>query len=117
MIRRSPTDADTATFPAAPCRCGESQAGQVAAWYLRTIEEAAAYLNIPAATLRDKVTARRVPFTRIGRHVRFSPDHLAGIIAAGETATRASAIGRNRKTVRPVGSPDELSTAHLPRRD
>ncbi|HEU0130946.1 MAG TPA: helix-turn-helix domain-containing protein [Mycobacteriales bacterium] len=52
---------------------------------LFTIAEAAAYLNIPTTTLRDKVTRRAVPFTRIGRHVRFTPDHIAAIIAAGET--------------------------------
>lgn len=76
--------------------------------YLRTIDEAAAYLNVPAATLRDKVTARQVPFTRIGRHVRFSPDHLAAIIAAGETAARTSP-GRSRRVRPPADSRDEVS--------
>jgi excisionase family DNA binding protein len=52
---------------------------------LLTIAEAAAYLNIPVTTLRDKVTQRAVPFTRIGRHVRFTDAHLAAIIAAGES--------------------------------
>jgi excisionase family DNA binding protein len=37
---------------------------------LRNIAEAAEFLGIPEKTLRDKVTARLVPHTRIGRHVR-----------------------------------------------
>ena len=69
---------------------------------LLTIAEAAEYLNIPMTTLRDKVTARGVPFTRIGRHVRFTAEHLAAIIAAGETpvlrrtSTRLTARPRRR---------------------
>lgn len=51
---------------------------------LRNIAEAAEFLGIPPSTLRDKVTARLVPHTRIGRHVRFTEEHLAAIIAAGE---------------------------------
>ena len=57
------------------------------------IAEAAAYLNIPQTTLRDYVTERLVPFTRIGRHVRFTPEHLAAIIAAGEQRPRKTSGG------------------------
>lgn len=63
---------------------------------LLNIAEAAAYLNIPAATLRGKVTQRKVPFTRIGRHVRFTPQHLAAIIAAGEQPALRGPLGRPR---------------------
>lgn len=51
---------------------------------LRDIEKAAAWLGIPVETLRKKVTARAVPHTRIGRHVRFAQHHLDAIVAAGE---------------------------------
>lgn len=51
---------------------------------LRNIEQAAEYLNISKSTLRDMVTAHRVPHTRVGRHVRFAQHHLDAIIAAGE---------------------------------
>lgn len=64
---------------------------------LLTIAEAAELLNIPFTTLRDKVTNRVVPFTRIGRHVRFTADHIAAIIAAGETPPRTSS-GRRPNT-------------------
>lgn len=67
---------------------------------LLTIAEAAEYLNIPTTTLRDKVTQRAVPFTRIGRHVRFTADHLAAIIAAGECpALRRPAARRRTRRV------------------
>jgi excisionase family DNA binding protein len=67
-----------------------------------TIAEAAAYLNIPRTTLRDYVTERHVPFTRIGRrHVRFTPEHLAAIIAAGEQPVRQQPSRATRRTPRP----------------
>ena len=43
---------------------------------LRDIKAAAAWLGIPSKTLQNYVTARSVPFTRVGRHVRFSQAHL-----------------------------------------
>jgi excisionase family DNA binding protein len=65
---------------------------------LRDISEAAAYLNVPYSWLRDKVTERRVPFTRLGKHVRFTEDHLDQIVAAGEQPVAPSpARGRRRR--------------------
>jgi excisionase family DNA binding protein len=52
--------------------------------HLLSVEEAAAYLNIPVRTLRNWVGQGKVPHTRIGKHVRFTPEHLAQIVAAGE---------------------------------
>jgi excisionase family DNA binding protein len=43
---------------------------------LLTIDQAAIALAVPRSWLRDKVTARQVPHTRLGRHVRFSEEHL-----------------------------------------
>ncbi|HEX3827274.1 MAG TPA: helix-turn-helix domain-containing protein [Sporichthyaceae bacterium] len=54
---------------------------------LYSISEAAQILNVPRTWLRDKVTARAVPHTRLGRHVRFTDAHLAAIIERGEQAT------------------------------
>lgn len=48
------------------------------------IKAAAGWLDIPWTTLRDMVTAGRVPHTRVGRHVRFTQAHLDAIVAAGE---------------------------------
>lgn len=51
---------------------------------LMTIKDLAARLNVPESWVRDKVTAEQIPFTRIGRHVRFTEQHLAEIVAEGE---------------------------------
>lgn len=51
---------------------------------LRNIEEAAAYLGISKSALYAKTAAREVPFTRVGKHIRFSQAHLDAIVAAGE---------------------------------
>ncbi len=70
---------------------------------LYTIVEAAEALNVPRTWLRDKVTAGAVPHTRLGRHVRFTEEHLAQIVAVGERSgtqvpapRRASPTGRLR---------------------
>jgi excisionase family DNA binding protein len=51
---------------------------------LLTISQAAAVLAVPEAWLRKKVSGRSVPHTRLGKHVRFTSDHLRAIIAIGE---------------------------------
>jgi excisionase family DNA binding protein len=51
---------------------------------LFTIPEAAAVLRVPEGWLRKKVTAGAVPHTRLGKHVRFTADHLRGIVGQGE---------------------------------
>lgn len=57
---------------------------------LRNIKDAADWLGIPAKTLQGYVTARTVPFTKVGRHVRFSQAHLDAIVAAGEQPVAAA---------------------------
>jgi excisionase family DNA binding protein len=51
---------------------------------LLDIPAAAEWLNVPEGWLRKKVTAGEVTCTRLGKHVRFSADHLAAIVADGE---------------------------------
>ncbi len=51
---------------------------------LMTIPEAAAYLNVSVRWIEDAVQQRRVRHTRIGKHVRFAPEHVAELIATGE---------------------------------
>ncbi len=53
---------------------------------LYTIEQAAEYLNRSPLTIRDWVTAGKVPHTRLSgqRGVRFTEEHLLQILAAGE---------------------------------
>ena len=49
-----------------------------------TIAEAARLLRVPEGWLRKKVTAGLVPHTRLGKHVRFTEEHLRRIVADGE---------------------------------
>jgi excisionase family DNA binding protein len=51
---------------------------------LLTIQEAADYLSVPVRWVQDAVQQRRIRCTRIGKHVRFTPEHLAEMIHAGE---------------------------------
>lgn len=51
---------------------------------LLSIDGAAAYLNVPARWVADAVRARRIRCCRIGKHVRFRPEHLDELIAANE---------------------------------
>jgi excisionase family DNA binding protein len=52
--------------------------------HLLTIPEAAEFLNVPVRWLQDAVQQRRVRCTRIGKHVRFTVEHLVELIMAGE---------------------------------
>ena len=56
-----------------------------------TIPEVAAYLNVRVRWIEDAVQRRRVRHTRIGKHVRFAPEHIAELIAAGEQPVSAPA--------------------------
>jgi excisionase family DNA binding protein len=72
------------------------------------IADAAALLRVPEGWLRKKVTAGAVPHSRLGKHVRFTPDHLRRIVAAGEVeplptpATRERGLSPRARRARPV---------------
>ncbi|MHB2023128.1 MAG: helix-turn-helix domain-containing protein [Mycobacteriales bacterium] len=72
---------EASEHPALPSTCGIA---------LLTIPQAAAVLNVAENWLRKKVTAAQVPHTRLGRHVRFTEEHLRQIVAAGEQAVPPS---------------------------
>lgn len=52
--------------------------------HLLDITGLAEFLGVRRTWVRDQVTARAIPFTKIGRHVRFTEDHVRQIVAAGE---------------------------------
>jgi excisionase family DNA binding protein len=85
---------------------------------LLTIEQAAVALAVPRSWLRDKVTARQVPHTRLGRHVRFTEAHLRQIIETGEEAAAIGPVptgGRRRRgRARATGS-NGSAISSLPR--
>ncbi|MEV8057750.1 helix-turn-helix domain-containing protein [Streptomyces antimycoticus] len=57
---------------------------------LNTAEQAAALLQVPASWLRKKASADQIPYTKIGRHLRFSTDDLNAIIRDGARGPRRS---------------------------
>lgn len=61
----------------------------------RNYAQAAEWLQISESQLRKLVSAGRVPYSKIGRCVRFTEDHLVQILTAGEHQPRP-AIGRPR---------------------
>jgi hypothetical protein len=52
---------------------------------LWTMQDLAAYLGKSLSWVRGEVAARRIPFTKIGKSPRFTPEHVATILAAGES--------------------------------
>lgn len=57
--------------------------------HLVDIAGAAAWLRVPESWVRDKVSARAVPFTWVGRHARFTADNLREIVESGEVPVEA----------------------------
>lgn len=43
---------------------------------LLSIKRLSEYLDVPAMTIRDWVYKRRIPFLKVGRHVRFQPSDV-----------------------------------------
>ncbi|MGP4112607.1 helix-turn-helix domain-containing protein [Streptomyces sp. 4N509B] len=68
---------------------------------LFTADQAAARLRIPPSWLRKKAAQGEIPHTRIGRHVRFSPDDLTELIRHG--SRRPSDSGKNSASHDPDG--------------
>lgn len=56
---------------------------------LLDIPQAARVLSVPESWLQVKATAKEIPHTRIGKHIRFSLKHLDWIIEHGEVAIGA----------------------------
>ncbi|MEJ7744999.1 MAG: helix-turn-helix domain-containing protein [Nocardioidaceae bacterium] len=60
----------------------ETSTGQPFGLY--TIDQAATYLGVPRGWVEAKARERAIPHTRIGKHVRFTIEHLQQIVKAGE---------------------------------
>lgn len=59
---------------------------------LLDITELADVLGVPRTWVRDKVTARQIPFTRVGRHVRFDQEDIDAIVAAGKQPAMSGSV-------------------------
>jgi excisionase family DNA binding protein len=60
---------------------------------LVSMVEVAGYLDVPLSWVKDAVRFRRIRFTRVGKHVRFTHGQVAEIIAAGEQTPIAAQRG------------------------
>lgn len=86
-----------------------------------TVREAAAILKISPKTLYGLTAARTVPFTKVGKHIRFSQAHIDAIAKAGEqpvieppTQIQIAARRRGRGTGRMTHPPSGPSTPPPP---
>jgi excisionase family DNA binding protein len=68
---------------------------------LLTVEEAAELLSVPVSWLKKRVANHAVPCTRLGRHIRFTREQLAGIVeAAADPAAVMPLTGLTRRSRR-----------------
>lgn len=67
-------------------RCDDTSSGQTPQLY--TPAQAADLLAVPESWLRRQAGQRRIPSTRIGKHLRFSATDLGDIVAAGHRQPR-----------------------------
>lgn len=81
---------------------------------LRDIKAAAAWLDVKFTWLRDQVTARKVPHTRVGRHVRFTQHHLDAIVAAGEQPVATAPSWAQVVAIRAAKPPSNPPTSPPP---
>jgi excisionase family DNA binding protein len=69
---------------------------------LLTVAETASALNMSEAWVRKGILERRIPYTKLGRSIRFTHEQVAQIIAAGEQPHVNDRIDRapGRRTAR-----------------
>jgi excisionase family DNA binding protein len=86
---------------------------------LYTPAEAAQLLRVRESWLRKKATARTIPSTFLGKHLRFSPaDLVAMVAAAARPATGRRARRRSTTTLRDRDLPSlPQRSVHPPDRD
>ena len=87
-VTRPLTAGESRSHTAAPER-PSAIAQSTALERLMTTQEAAALLNVSPSWLTKSAQRGRVPYTRIGRYVRFSSAQLRQIIADGEQVVTA----------------------------
>jgi hypothetical protein len=61
---------------------------------LHTAAEAARILKVRESWLKAKASARLIPCTFVGKHLRFSDDDIANIMRAGARQPIASRLAR-----------------------
>lgn len=77
---------------------------------LLDMDQLAAHLGVKRSWVKDKVAARQIPFTKVGKHVRFTEEHVAQIVAMGEqsaitTPPRLTVVRRGHPPAGPSTPP------------
>jgi Helix-turn-helix domain len=67
---------------------------------LHTVPEAAAILKVRESWLKAKASARLIPCTFVGKHLRFSDDDIADIMRAGARQPVISRMPRSKDSRR-----------------
>jgi len=62
---------------------------------LHTVAEAAGILKVRESWLKAKASARLIPCTFVGKHLRFSDDDIANIMRAGARQPIAFRLARS----------------------
>jgi excisionase family DNA binding protein len=62
---------------------------------LHTVAEAARILKVRESWLKAKASARLIPCTFVGKHLRFSDDDIANIMRTGARQPIASRLARS----------------------
>jgi excisionase family DNA binding protein len=65
-----------------------------------TTQEAAEYLSVTYDWLKRQVAANLVPHTKLGKFVRFTPEHLDQIVSAGERGPASPSMKRGSARTR-----------------
>jgi excisionase family DNA binding protein len=91
--RADPYRRDSPSVGSPEQRAVMSDSDQSQAGVLYTPREAAARLAMPESWLRRKAGQRLIPCTKLGKHLRFSPDDLARITQNGAQAARTVTVG------------------------
>ncbi len=70
---------------------------------LLTLEQVADALCVPASWLKRRVASHTVACTRLGRHIRFTPQQMAAIVEdAAQPVAPAPVTGLTRRSRRPA---------------
>ena len=57
-------------------------------------EEAGALLGRSADWMKKQARARKIPFTRVGQSMRWTPEHIREILRTGEQRPQAALVAR-----------------------
>jgi excisionase family DNA binding protein len=74
---------------------------------LLNVEQAAERLGTSTRFIRRLIAERRIPFTKLGKHVRIDPADLDAFIAAGRVEANASGT-RHARVPNPRSIQDEI---------